>query len=407
MAAIELKALQTNAKATEVAKRPKTLFDFLEDQKFKTAIGAVAAQYMTPDRYLRLAINAVKKTPLLMECDPQTVLGSFMASAALGLEPNTNLQQAFLIPYGKNVKRDNEWVKVYECQFQVGYRGFITLSHRSPNIDSLQGEAIHEKDLFEHMLGTDSFLRYQKKLKDRGELIGAFAYSKLASGCEISTVLPLEELMKIRGKSETYSALLRNVKSATDARERDRAQQKLNETPWVMWEDDMCAKSAIKKHAKQLPLAPGDVFAAGVALDTDGDDRTIDMASLTEVETMRTVVQEGYVPEKDQPLAVGQQEGDYLEPQIIRPLDKVEVEQQQATQQAKAATSNGVTFAHLNKRFYSATDIDDLDADAALIREVDGIAQQTELTAIYKERRAALDIPPPAARAPRMQMSVE
>lgn len=276
--------------------RVKTIFDFLGDPRVQKGIDAVAGKFLTPDRFLRLAINAVKKTPLLAQCDPQSVLGSFMASAALGLEPNTIQQQAFLIPYKKRTKIDNQWVDIYECQFQIGYRGFITLAHRSPHISSIQAEAIHDGDLFDHQMGSESFLRYRKSLKERGDLIGSFCYTELESGIEMATVLPLSEVEKIRAKSETYNALMRKVEQADNQRDREKAERNLSETPWVMWEDDMAAKSAIKKHAKQLPLMPGDAMSAAAEIDSNADRRVIDMAAMADPDVVRGVVNDGYSP---------------------------------------------------------------------------------------------------------------
>lgn len=299
-------------KAEKPATQQRTIFQLLEDPRAQKAIGAVAGQFFTPERFLRLAINAIRKTPKLAQCDPQSVLGAFMASAALGLEPNTVQQQAFLIPYDKRGKLPNgQWGVVgTECQFQVGYRGFITLAHRSPHIESIQAEAIHEGDLFDHMMGSESFLKYKKALRERGGLIGSFSYVKLASGAEMSVVLPLEEIHKIRSRSETFNSLVRKVDDARDQNEKRRAQQKLDETPWVMWEDDMAAKSAIKKHAKQLPIAAGEAISAAAALDDDS--RTIDMAAMADPDVVRSVVQDGYsppeVPEQDDVLMVEHQQ---------------------------------------------------------------------------------------------------
>lgn len=284
---------QQQQPGTELARKEKTIFDFLSgDTKIEKAIAAVAGQHFTPDRFLRLAVNSVKKTPLLMQCDTQSVLGAFMTAAALGLEPNTVLQQAFLIPYKKRKLIDGKWDDAYECNFQIGARGFVTLAHRSPEIATLQSEAIHECDLFEHMLGTESFLKYKKRLKDRGGLVGSFCFTKMADGYEMATVLPYDEIIKIRGRSETFSALSRVLAEASSEKEIATAKKKFDETPWVMWEDDMASKSATKKHAKQLPLSQGD--AMSVAAQLDGDDgRTIDMASMTDPDRVRAVMKDG------------------------------------------------------------------------------------------------------------------
>ncbi len=381
---------QGQQQSLPAARQQKNIFDFLTaDPKIEKAITAVATQFLTPDRFLRLAVNAVKKTPLLMECDPQTVLGSFMASAALGLEPNTVQQQAFLIPYKSRIKQGHQWIEIYECQFQVGYRGYITLAHRSPHIGSLQAEAIHERDVFDHLIGTESLLKYRKALKDRGSLIGAFAYSKLERGTEIATVLPIDDVYKIRARSEAYNALQRSLDEAGSEGEIAVAREKFAETPWVKWEDDMAAKSAIKKHAKQLPLMPGDAMALAVMLDTDGDGRIIDMAAMANPDVTRSLIKEGYVPEKEEAPPVGHQASPCLPAQAIR------------------HPANSVTFTRLAERIESAGDADALDVEADLIGEIADAAQREELTALYRARREALIPPAKRLRVRPSGMNVE
>lgn len=289
MSSSALKAAVTG----QVATPPKTIFTYLDDPRVKTGIAAVAGKFLQADRMLRLCVNAVKKTPRLLECDPQTVLGAMMASAALGLEPNTVQQQAFLIPYKRRANINGRWVDVYDCQFQVGARGFVTLAYRSPQIKRLFAETRHENDLFEHMQGSQTFLRYSKAMSNRGAALGSFCHVMLEGGEETMCVLPMEEIEKIRGRSETYRALLRNIESAENAKERARAEGALAETPWVMWFDDMAAKSAIKKHAKQLPLATGDAMAVAAELDSGSDVGNLNLRAMTDVDTVRAVVGDG------------------------------------------------------------------------------------------------------------------
>lgn len=274
----------------QVQRRPKTIFDYLDDARVKSGLAAVAGKFLSPERMLKLCVNAVKKTPLLLQCDPQTVLGAMMTTAALGLEPNTIQQLAFLIPYKRRAKVGNQWVDVYDCQFQVGARGFVTLAYRSPRVKALRAEAIHEGDTFEHMMGSENFLRYSKALKGRGELIGSFSHVNLVDGFETACILPLDELEKIRSKSETFRALVRNVERAESESDRAKAQQKLDDTPWVMWADDMAAKSAIKKHAKQLPISSSDALMAAAEIDSRSDINALDLKTMADPDAVRAVV---------------------------------------------------------------------------------------------------------------------
>jgi recombination protein RecT len=409
----DMKNQQQNTQvATRKSDKDKTIFEFLSgDPKIEKAIQAVAGSYFTADRFLRLAINAIKKTPTLAYCDPQSVLGAFMTSAALGLEPNTILQQAFLIPYKKSKMVGNKWENYYECNFQVGARGFITLAHRSPYIKSIESEAIHENDHWKHMKGTKSFLEYEKKLKDRGGLAGAFCYTVLESGLEMATVLPLDEVYKIRSKSETYNALLRAIDEAgSNEKDKQKAQKKFAETPWVMWEDDMSAKSATKKHSKQLPISPNDAFAVAAQIDSD-DGNVIDMASMADPDVVRAVMKEGV------DAAGGQSEQEYnfpavendpsptLEGLVGRAANAETVEvnthahnndngQQRAAAaqvQQQSAQSGQSPSQKLQHRLDTLTDTDMLDAEADLIDDMATSPEQAEqLRATYKKRRAEL-----------------
>lgn len=285
-------ALRAAATGGAPADKPRTIFDYLDDARVKQGIAAVAGRFLTPDRMLRLCVMAVKKTPKLAACDPTTVLGAMMTSAALGLEPNTVQQQAFLIPYKTRRKNPStgQWVDVLECQFQIGYRGFVTLAYRTPRLKGLMAEAIHKGDHFKHRLGSGTFLEFEKALVDRGEMIGAFSYAQLDGGQEVACVLPLDEVLKIRSRSETYRTLVRAVEAAQNESERQKAETKLAETPWVLWEDDMAAKSAIKKHAKMLPIASNDALAVAAEIDARGEAGGLDLRAMTTVEQVREVM---------------------------------------------------------------------------------------------------------------------
>lgn len=401
---------QVRAVATGTAPAQKSIYHYLmDDTKIQKGISAVAGSYFTADRFLRLAVNAVKKTPLLLQCDPQSVLGSFMASAALGLEPNTVQQQAFLIPYKKRIKVGNQWVDSYDCQFQVGYRGFITLAHRSEYIASIEAEAIHEHDHFKHMKGSNAFLEYEKRLKDRGDLVGAYCFTKLESGIEVATVLPCEEILKIRSKSETFNALTRNVESAENAKEKAKAQQKLDDTPWVMWFDDMASKSAIKKHAKQLPLMPNDSITAAAALDSGNDNSSnvIDMAAMADPDVARSVVKEGM--EAPAALTDDQSQDVDFTPRNQREAETIEVrttQQSPRTAQAKAGNpAQGAataapasagdmppTYNDVAKALREAKTVDRLDEAGDQIRDVEDDNERGDLEHIYSQRRAEFEV---------------
>ena len=54
---------------------------------------------LTSERFTRMALSAINNTPELANCTPMSFIAALMNAAQLGLEPNTPLGQAYLIPY--------------------------------------------------------------------------------------------------------------------------------------------------------------------------------------------------------------------------------------------------------------------------------------------------------------------
>jgi len=264
------------------------------------------------------------------------------------------------------------------------------------------------------MLGTKSFLEYDKKLKDRGALIGAFCYTVLESGMEMATVLPLDEIYKIRSKSETYNALIRGLDEAGDnAREKAKAQKKFDETPWVMWEDDMASKSATKKHAKQLPIAPGDSFSVAARLDGD-EGHLVEMSTMTDPDLVREVMKNGVdasaadgasysfpaVEDAPSPTLNTMQAGGPQADAVVNHSTAQSDGQAQAERQGDLIGADDPLFASLKQRLETLNGPRHAPTPSrpTLINEIDDADKQELLTAIYKGRRAELQDPPRSTR---------
>jgi recombination protein RecT len=90
-----------------------SVIEFLESRKSDMAM-ALPKGGLTADRLLKITLSAFRQTPELMQCTQESLINAVMVCGQLGLEPNTPLGHAYLIPYfnGKTQK--------YECQFQLG-----------------------------------------------------------------------------------------------------------------------------------------------------------------------------------------------------------------------------------------------------------------------------------------------
>ena len=128
---------------------------------------------MTPERFTRITLSALSTNPKLAQCTPQSFLGAMMTAAQLGLEPNTPLGQAYLIPYW-NGKQNR-----LECQFQLGYKGMIDLAYRSGDIQTIQAQVGHANDTLIAEYGTECSLKFIPKLNgDRGDPVNVWRCSK-------------------------------------------------------------------------------------------------------------------------------------------------------------------------------------------------------------------------------------
>ncbi|ROR28500.1 recombination protein RecT [Mobilisporobacter senegalensis] len=181
---------------------------------------------ITPERFTRMALSAVNNTPKLAECSQMSFLAALMNAAQLGLEPNTSLGQAYLIPYQNKGK--------LECQFQLGFKGMIDLVYRNEKVQTIQAHCVYEEDYFEYELGLDSKLAHKPALANRGKMILVYAFFKLENGGFGFEVMSKEDidihaLKYSKGYSSQYS-------------------------PWKSNYEDMAKKTVIKKVLKYAPL---------------------------------------------------------------------------------------------------------------------------------------------------------
>lgn len=99
-----------------------------------------------PEKFMTLTLNAVKRMPKLLECDPKTLFGSIMVAAELGLEPNTVMGYAHILPYKRKYKEGGQWKEILEAQFQIGYPGWLEIMYRNPKIESIDTGVIYENE---------------------------------------------------------------------------------------------------------------------------------------------------------------------------------------------------------------------------------------------------------------------
>lgn len=161
-------AQQSNGGVQKQASPEQTLNALLK--RMGPEIQRALPKHMDADRIARIALTAVRTTPKLLECDQMSFMAAVMQSAQLGVEPNTGLGQAYLIPYGKQV------------QFQLSYKGLIDLATRSGQYKAIYAHEVYQNDEFRFSYGLNKDLIHVPSQEPNGEPIGYYAVYHLKNG---------------------------------------------------------------------------------------------------------------------------------------------------------------------------------------------------------------------------------
>ena len=77
----------------------RTVGDLLQHPSLLARMKEVAPRHLSAERMLAVLVTSTLQTPKLRECAPMSLLGAAMASAHLGLIPNTPLGHAYILPF--------------------------------------------------------------------------------------------------------------------------------------------------------------------------------------------------------------------------------------------------------------------------------------------------------------------
>lgn len=206
-------------------KKSMTIVDMVKalEPEIRRALPAI----LTPERFTRMALSAINNAPELADCTPMSFIAAMMNAAQLGLEPNTPLGQAYLIPYRNK--------GILECQFQLGYKGLIDLAYRTGNIQIIQAQVVREYDSFEYQYGLESRLVHRPAEGDRGDITFVYGLFKLVNGGYGFEVSSKTDMDAFAGKySKSYGSKY---------------------SPWNENYEDMAKKTVIKRALKYAPVS--------------------------------------------------------------------------------------------------------------------------------------------------------
>jgi recombination protein RecT len=209
-------------------------------QTFVDLLGSPAAV----DRWKAIALHTMStNSDLLLQVTPESLVVACREAAAMNLDVTGLNGDGWLIAYGT------------EAKFQAGWRGYLKLIRRSRQVRVVDVQLVYTMDpVFELRLGTSPSIEHvpatewakqevltgrdnhkaEQALIDRGDVLGGYAYAKLATGELLIEWMTWAEIEQARKASPSVRA--------------NRA------SPWDNWWGEMARKTLIRRLSKRLPF---------------------------------------------------------------------------------------------------------------------------------------------------------
>jgi len=256
---------QTETKEVTTTPAKKTVKDWLSGTEFKAAVKAALPSHVTPERFIRVALTALMKTPKLAECSQHSLLRVMLDCSSLGLEPDG--RRAHVIPY------NNKKLGIYEAQLIIDYKGLIELAKRSGEIKNWRAEIVCDGDSF----AWENGVVYHKIdwLKPRGKILAVYSHVRTSNDVDDYEVMTLDQVEGIRKRSRAA-----------------------NDGPWCTDFNEMAKKTVIRRHSKRLTLSPE--FLQALEKDDDRfDEIPIDLEGAQVIEIQKSKAESIKVKLKD------------------------------------------------------------------------------------------------------------
>jgi recombination protein RecT len=313
---------------------------YFESQK--ATLAAVLPRHVSPDRMLKIALGALRTTPKLMGCTIETLMGAVVQCSQLGLEPNTPLGHAYLIPF------ENRNKGVTEVQIVLGYKGLIDLARRSGQIVSIAAHEVCKNDHFDYAYGLDERLEHRPAMGERGDIIAFYAVAKLVGGGYAFEVMSHQQIVDIRNDSQGWKTAVKFKKEAN--------------SPWGAHFAEMGRKTVLRRLVKYLPVSIE--LASATAID--------DIAHRGASQALDTVLDGDYItPSTDDNEYVDQSTGEITD------------------QRAQQDDNTLAPYSTMLDRIQKCADLDVLDICADEVRSYPD-AERLKLEQAYQDRRDAL-----------------
>jgi recombination protein RecT len=199
--------------------------DWLLGAKMQEALTQALPRGVDPLRLTRLFFTECRRIPDLLECTGESLFGSVLEIAQLGLDIGTR-GHAWILPF--RVKGTKTATVV------IGYKGMLDLAWRSDRIQSVYAHEVFDGDIFEYEFGSEQRIRHTPApdATMRKIITHAYAGCETISGGKLLDVMSVADIEKIRQR----------------ARAKDKG-------PWVTDYPQMCCKTVLRRMLKLAPCS--------------------------------------------------------------------------------------------------------------------------------------------------------
>ena len=192
------------------------------EEQFRAALPA----QIPSQKFVRVALTAVQINPNILTCDERSIFTALLLCANDGLLPDG--REAAIVP------------RMGTAVYMPMVAGIRKKARNSGEIASWEAHTVHENDFFEYALGDSAGIIHKPTLSNRGAVVAAYSICRLTSGELSREVMGIEEIERLRDRSDAWKAFKAN---------------KIKSTPWQSDFDEMCRKTVVKRHAKSLPVS--------------------------------------------------------------------------------------------------------------------------------------------------------
>jgi recombination protein RecT len=176
-------------------------------KSFEKLLGKKAQGFITS------VLQTVNNNKLLQSATPESIYTAAAVAATLDLAINNNLGYAYIVPYGNT------------AQFQMGYKGYIQLAHRTAQYEAMNVCAIYESQFVSFNPLTEKLV-LNESAAPSGQVVGYAAFFRLVNGFEKTSYWTRE---KAAAHGKRYSKSFNSGSS-----------------PWKTHFDEMAQKTVLK-----------------------------------------------------------------------------------------------------------------------------------------------------------------